>query len=115
MSLDILRTVEIIETMENFVEWKRPPEEIRDKMDLSYKIENQSIIIFNIRPNWVRPTEKIESPIAKTTYVHRKRHWKIFWLRANLKWDSYDPIPTVKTIDEFLEIITEDQLGCFWG
>ena len=63
MSLDILKTLDIIEIMENFIEARRPPVEIRDKVDLSYKIENQSIIIFEIRPRFKSATEKIESVI----------------------------------------------------
>ena len=52
MTLDIFKTVDIIEIMENFTEERRPPTEIRDELDLSYKIENQSIIIFEIRPKF---------------------------------------------------------------
>lgn len=50
MSIDLLQTVDIIEIMENYIENTRPPEEMRPQLDISYKIEGQSIIIFEIRP-----------------------------------------------------------------
>lgn len=38
--------------MEAFLERKRPPEHIRPKLDIGYKIEDQSIIIYEIRQFW---------------------------------------------------------------
>jgi hypothetical protein len=115
MSFEILNTLDVIEVMENFIFRIRPDEEIRDKIDVAYKIEDQSIIIYEIHPLFMEQEKKIESPIAKTTYVKAKDHWKVFWLRGNLKWYSYDPKPTVKTLKEFTELVEEDTLGCFWG
>jgi hypothetical protein len=115
MALDVMKTAEIIETLENFIEKKRPPVEIRPKLDISYKIENQSVIIFEIRPRWNNPAEYHESAIAKTTFIHTKQYWKIFWMRADLKWHNYKPKPTVKYIQQFLDLVEEDKYGCFWG
>ncbi|MDH5379713.1 MAG: hypothetical protein OEW75_02605 [Cyclobacteriaceae bacterium] len=61
MALSLLNTIEIIETMENFVEAKRPPEEVRSQIDIGYEIDGQSIYIFEIRPAFMKPTEKIHT------------------------------------------------------
>ena len=45
MSLALLNIVEVIEIMENYVESTRPPESIRDRLDITYKIEDQSVIL----------------------------------------------------------------------
>nr|WP_236587637.1 DUF3024 domain-containing protein [Marivirga aurantiaca] len=100
--------------MENFLEKRRPPEEIRDKLDISYKIIDQSIFIFEIRPRWNKPEEQMHIEIAKATYVKNKDIWKVYWKRADLKWHPYDP-PTVKTLHEFTETVNNDEYGCFWG
>lgn len=115
MAIDIFKTLEVIEVMENFVERRRPPEAIRNQLDLSYKIENQSIIVFEIRPRWDNPTEKMESPIAKTTYVKSGNCWKVFWMRADLKWHAYQPQPTVASLKHFTQLLEEDKHHCFWG
>jgi hypothetical protein len=115
MSLDILNTVEIIEVLENFIDKIRPSEDIREQLDIAYKIENQSIIIHEIRPHVFRPGAKIEPNIAKATYVKAKDHWKIFCERSDLKWHLYKPCPIVKNVQEFVDIVKEDKHGCFWG
>jgi len=115
MSLDALKSMEIIELMENFMDRFRPKEEIRDQLDISYSIDGQSISIFEIRPYWMDPDVIIETPAAKTTYIKAKKHWKIYWMRADLKWHSYGPMPVVKTLKEFIQIVEDDNYGCFWG
>jgi len=115
MGLDVIKKAETILALEGFVDRNRPPEEIRNELDLGYKIENQSIIIYEVRPHWVIEGEKIEQDVAKATWVEAQKCWKIFWLRANLKWQSYEPAPKVKTIEEFLEVVENDEYCCFWG
>ncbi len=41
-----------LEVIENYIKAIRPPEEIRDQVDISYRIEKQSLFIFEIQPNW---------------------------------------------------------------
>jgi hypothetical protein len=115
MAIDILQTADVIETLENFLDKRRPPEEMRSQLDLSYKIENQSVTIYEIRPGWDKPNEIIETPVAKITWVKARELWKLFWMRGDLKWHSYKPKPTVKTMLEFVKTVDEDKYGCFWG
>ncbi len=115
MSIDLLQTVDIIEIMENYIEKIRPPEDMRQQLDISYKIEGQSIIIFEIRQRCDNPTEFMECCVAKTTFIKTQKVWKIFWMRANLKWHSLEPHPEVKTLHEFVQIVDANEFGCFWG
>jgi hypothetical protein len=115
MPVDALHTVDIIEVMENFLSRKRPPEHIRNKLDLTYKIENQSIVIYQIREKFASPGQYIESPVAKATYIKSSNNWKVYWMRANLKWYSYDPKPIVKSLTDFVKLVEEDKHHCFWG
>ncbi len=61
MTLNLENTVDIIEIMENWMERIRPPEQIRSKVDISYKIDDQSIIVFEIRPGFANPQQLMES------------------------------------------------------
>jgi hypothetical protein len=115
MTLDIIKTAEVIEVLENYIDEIRPPENVRSKLDIAYKIDNQSVIICEIRPLYNNPEVKIEEYIAKATWVKAKGYWKIFWERADLKWHSYAPHPTAHNILEFVEVVEEDKHGCFWG
>jgi len=98
-----------------YIEKNRPPAEIRHKVDLSYRIDGQSVVLFEIRPMWNDPSEQTEEPVAKCTYVRRQQVWKVYWQRADLKWHSYQPDPEAATIDEFLEIVERDECACFYG
>jgi hypothetical protein len=51
------------------IEQHRPPPHIRNEVDLSYRIKDQSI---EIRPLWNNPQKIIEEMIAKTTYVEKR-------------------------------------------
>jgi len=115
MAIDIFQTLDVIETLENYIYKIRPPEEMREKYDISYKIEDQSVIIYEIREDWKNKDKKLEIPVAKTTYVKRQKHWKIFWQRSDLKWHGYEPKLVVNSIKEFVEVVEEDEWHCFWG
>ncbi|HSY61290.1 MAG TPA: DUF3024 domain-containing protein [Cytophaga sp.] len=115
MALEIIGHLDIIELMENYISKHRPPKHLRAKVDLSYKIEGQSVTIFEIRPLWNKPNETIEGHIAKATFIKKTKSWKVFWMRSNLKWDIYTPTPAVSKLSDFIKLVEEDQYHCFWG
>ena len=98
-----------------FVEGRRPRLEVRDKVDLAFRIEKQSLFIFEIRPHWQKPEIILEEMIAKTTFVRTQNIWKIYWMRADMKWHLYEPGGEVDTIEEFFEVLNRDEYCCFWG
>ena len=101
--------------MEAYLEKIRPPVHIRNELDIAYRIENQSVELFEIRPAFQKPDQKIEHAIAKSTYVKRAKEWRLYWMRADLKWHRYEPAPEVSSLEEFLQIIEQDANGCFFG
>ena len=101
--------------MAAYVQKRRPPVHIRPQLDIGFRIAGQTVEIFEIRPAWKRPTEILNEPVAKATFVGTRGVWKVFWQRADLKWHSYGPVPTVGSIEKFLELVDADTHGCFWG
>lgn len=110
--LDIKR---IENAMATFLAKRRPPPHIRPELDIGYRLNGQSIEIFEIRPQWDNPAIIREHPFAKATYVRTQNLWKVFWKRSDLKWRGYEPAATVKSIDEFLAAVDADQYCCFFG
>ena len=106
--------IKIQNEMNGFILKRRPPEHIRNQVDLAYKIEKQSIVIYEIRKKF-RQEGMVDIPIAKATYVLKDNKLKIYWQRADLKWHLYEPNREVKTIKAFIKIVEEDKLGYFWG
>lgn len=115
MAIDIMKTVDIIELMENYLEKTRPPEHMRHQIDIGYQIENQSVILFEARPFWNNPTQIMQEPYAKATFVKNKNAWKIYWMRSDSNWYAYEPHPEVTTLAEFLAIVDKDEYNCFKG
>ena len=101
--------------MRGYVDRVRPPAEVRAKLDISYRISNQSVEIFEVRPKWDDPSVIVEEPVAKATFVRRAREWRIYWQRADLNWHRYDPVPEAPSLDGFLEVVEEDAHHCFFG
>jgi hypothetical protein len=98
-----------------FMERRRPPPEIRPKLDLGYKIDGQSVELFEIRPDWQDSTKTMQSPVAKTTYVRSQNRWKVYWMRRDLKWHGYEPAPEVHSLEAFLHVVDRDEFCCFFG
>lgn len=100
---------------DQFIEKRRPPVNLREQVDLAFRIDRQSVIIFEIRPVWNNPAKKIECMVAKASFVKSTNRWKIYWQKSDLKWHSYDPDCEVEKFEDFLEIVDKDECGCFWG
>ena len=103
--------------VERFMESKRLPENMRNQLDFGYRIENQSVVLFEIRSIQLpdKPEKKIEAMVAKATYVKTERVWKVYWQRADLQWHRYEPVSEVRELSDFLNLVDEDKHGCFWG
>ena len=101
--------------LEKFLAIKRPPAHIRSQLDYAYRIENQSVELFEIRPQLSNSAKEMELPFAKAIFVKKAKHWKIFCQRQDLKWHSDKPAPSVQFIEEFIAIVSEDVNACFFG
>ena len=98
-----------------FIEKHRPPSHVRPKLDLGFRVAGQSVELFEVRPRYDKPSEKLEHAFAKATYVKTQDAWRVFWQRADMKWHRYDPAPEVPSLEDFLALVQEDQRACFFG
>ena len=115
MALTELETARVRRTVGAFVEGRRTSH-LREKLDLAFRVSGQSVEIFEVRPALGgAPGEKVEIPVAKATYVRTVRRWRVFWLRHDMKWHTYQPVPDVATIEEFVALVREDRNACFFG
>lgn len=115
MAFTTEQTSAIESSMADFMAKHRPPVELRAQVDLAWRIEGQSVLIHSIRSDWRDGTRTIEEPVAKATYNRTTDRWKIYWMRADLKWHSYPPHPEAVLFDEFLAVVDKDENCCFWG
>lgn len=103
------------EAVSAFVAKHRPPVNLREQVDLSFRFDGRSVEIFEIRPSWANASLKVEESVAKARYLKSRNLWLIYWKRADLKWHKYGPAPEVRTVGAFLKLVEEDEYGCFFG
>jgi len=115
MAISEFETRRVEKLASEYVTRHRPPAHIRSKLDIGYRISDQSLEFFEIRPRWDNPREILEHSFAKTTFIKKNGTWKIYWMRQDLKWHSYEPAPEVTSLEVFLSIVSEDALSCFHG
>ena len=104
-------------TLIDFIEKLRPPVEIRSQLDYAYSMHNNTILLFELRPNWMSPEndEMQQLPFAKIRYYKSQAVWKLYWMRANGNWELYKPFPIETSLDKLLNEVKEDKHACFFG
>lgn len=101
--------------IQKFVDSMRPPEEMREQLDVGFTFEDNTLELFEIRPHPSKPDEIMHLPFAKARLIKSRGIWRLFWKRASGKWESYEPVPEVKDLNALFDVIRKDQYGCFFG
>ena len=94
---------------------EKTPHSLKNELRFEYEIENQNVIIYEVRPAWDNPSEFTRMPMAKLTYVKSENIWKLYWPRASGKWEIYEPKKSSKDLGELVTEINKDTHGCFFG
>jgi len=97
-----------------FIEKRRPPKRLRSQFDYSFRFQNRSIELIEFRPPYFKSDPDTEHSFAKATYIKSRGIWKVYWMRANLKWYPYEP-HEIRSLKAFLRLVDEDSDGCFFG
>ncbi len=103
--------------LQDFCQEQGPPPHLHDKLKWGYGVDpkKQTVELYEIRPHFMEPSKKIQSPIAKASYVNAQKSWKVYWMRGNGKWTLYEPCPSLRSLEEFLKLVHENAYGCFFG
>jgi len=102
-------------TIQSHIKKIRPPVEMRDRLDIGYTYKKEIIEIYERQPIWGKENAFENYPYAKIKYVKTHHKWKLYWLRASGKWESYNPFSESSNLEKMLSVIEEDALGCFKG
>lgn len=82
-----------------------------EKLPLQIIKEKQSYIIGHKRKRFSDGSEFLEKA-CKITFVKSQNSWKLYWMRADLKWHLYEEYDD---LDVLLQEVRNDPNGCFWG
>lgn len=113
MALNDIEVAQIKRRMEFFMEKRRPAEQLRDELDLNYRIEDDSVVIFEIRRlTW--SDSQIQEPIAKITHNKASSSWSLLWMDKDSNWHNYDE-RMLGSFSDAIRLIEDDSQGYFFG
>ncbi|KZM40809.1 hypothetical protein OA92_02200 [Marinomonas sp. SBI22] len=115
MALSKFEIKQCEQLINRFLEENRPSAHIKNEVDISCKLNNQTVEVLELRPHFKDKDIIIEQPIAKATYIKSKKIWHIYWQGSNLTWRRYEPCPKVSLLEDFFTLIKEDKHACFFG
>ena len=79
MALSEFEQARVERLMRAYLERHRPPPHLRGRVDLGYRLEGQTLDLFEIRADWQDPERKLEMPAARARYIKSRRRWS--WWR----------------------------------
>ena len=82
-----------------------------EKLPLQIIKEKQSYIVGHKRKRFLDGSEYLDKA-CKITCVKSQNLWKLYWMRADLKWHLYEQFTD---LDKLLEEVKTDPHHCFWG
>jgi hypothetical protein len=93
----------------------RPPAKLRKKIDYRGRIDRSTVTLVSLRPAYNDKRRIVEEPIARVRWIGTKMVWRLYWMRADLKWHSYQPMPSARTLRAALAEVHRDPYCCFFG
>jgi hypothetical protein len=114
MSLPISIKKSVEEKLNAFFQ-QRIPENLHDRIRLSYNIRGDSVTLIESRPHFRDPDRWIEMKIAQCRYDSEAGCWTLYCADRNERWHIYDLLPPQKEIDALISEIDADPTGIFWG
>ena len=114
MALSELQRAQVTKLLTAFCESRVPPT-VRDELRHGFRIEGNSVELFESRPAFLPPRDWKEHPVAKFRYVASRRHWQLYCQYRDLKWHEYEPRPSAASFEGLLREVVEDPTGIFWG
>jgi hypothetical protein len=94
---------------------RRSPAHARHQVRTEYRVTGQDVVILEVRTVWDDPTRWMEHPIAKLKFVQSAGEWRLYWQRASLKWQVYEPKAADRDLAVLVAEVGRDLHGCFFG
>lgn len=86
-----------------------------DQLHFVYHVDAHRVSIYEERPPWDGRGEWMRHGVARLRYVRKTDCWKLYWMRADLKWHVYDPDPMPRDLESLVAVVDEDKHCAFFG
>lgn len=89
------------------------PPEAKDELRVGVRFEKFDAILLESRPSYRDPLQWLERPIAKFTFVGTSKIWRLFCLRRDGNWHSYEPLPESPDLSTLVTEVLVNPTGIF--
>jgi len=114
MALPQFVTAKVESILESYCDRKVPIEH-RDKLRVCFKIEENSVTLYEERPAFMKPGTLVESNISNFQYDAKTSLWTLYCRDQYSHWHKYDVFDPSLDFDDLLQEVEEDPTGIFWG
>jgi hypothetical protein len=94
---------------------RRSPPDRRHQLRTVHVVEGHDVTVYEERPSWDNPREWTATGIARFKYNRKLNVWKLYCMRADLKWHLYEPFLESIRIDRLVVEVDRDPHGAFFG
>ena len=108
-------TKKLIETKLTEYCERRIPIDIRNQVNLTFKIIRDKITLIETRPYFKDPSIWTENPVAQFRLDNETKKWTLYCMDRNSRWQLYDLIKPSADFDDMLKALDNDKTGIFWG
>jgi len=92
------------------------PAEYADQLRFVCEIDGHTVSIWEQRPPWDgSPGEWTSNGVARFRYFRSRDEWQLYWMRADLKWHSYEPAPPTGDLARLVKVVEDDAYCAFFG
>lgn len=89
--------------------------DIRDQVNLTFKIIRDKVTLIETRPYFKDPSIWTENPVAQFRFDYESKKWTLYCMDRNSRWHLYDLIKPSADFDDMLKALDDDRTGIFWG
>jgi hypothetical protein len=94
---------------------RRSPAHVRQHVRTEYRVKGQDVLIVEVRIVWDDPIRWVEHGIAKIRFNRKSKEWRLFWQRASLRWEIYQPRAADRNLGVLVDELDRDPHGRFFG
>src|SRR5262245_35350937 len=114
MALSEIQRADITRRLSTFCD-TRVTAAVRNKLRLGFRIRGTDVVLFEQRPGFQRPDEWHEEVVAKFRYVATQKLWRLYCQHRDMRWHSYEALPSAGSFSKLLDEVAADPSGIFWG
>jgi hypothetical protein len=94
---------------------KRVPAAARSEVRVGYRVDGNTVILYEERPAFRPPHDWKETAVAKFRYAGTQGEWRLYCQHRDLRWHAYQARPASSSFAKLLDEIDADPSGIFWG